>query len=763
MSQPPTDGAFAAHPPARLDDETRHFFGVEVTTPYRWLDDPSSEETRAWIAAQNAASEAFFAGTRREAHVSFLERWCQEPPRILPIERGGWRYWLEQLDGQDQPALWCGTLPPAAPAPARLVVDPASRGAALEAELIAVSPSGRYVAYGLAALGSDGASIQVWDAELGRELPEVVAPTAVPTVAWHPSESGFFYNVTRRIIAAEVAGQDDGVYWHRLGRPTSEDRRLLALDAARAEAGPIQGLHPFVPEADPASPASVLFVAATNYVTSARGLSCWPLPAEPEAGLGAETVLFRDAEAPLSWLGARGAEHLFATRLGAHRGRVVAIDLERPGRDRWRVVVPELEDALTTDSYTVRARCGALCGDRLLLTYLHHASHRVRLFDLDGGARGELPLPPLVTVEEIAPVRPGPTTAALGGEVASPDGESRGESHGVATGDAPHAAASAGGGRAPLSRGARISTVDLLGPHTLYRWRSCGADAGAGSVEIESALPSPLDPADFEVEQLFVAARDGVRVPMTVVRPRSLDRAAPAPTFLYGYGGWGQSITPRYSPDAALWLTLGGVYAYANLRGGGEYGDAWREAGQGARKQTVFDDFQDAALRLIADGVTTPELLGIKGLSNGGLLTAACYNQRPDLYGAVISEIPLVDVLWLDDTDTGRAIAAELGNPRQDRALFEALRAYSPLHNVKRQQRKPPLLLVVAERDGSALPGQAYRYTAACQAAAAGDQLVLLRTLPGVGHVGWPRRVMLRALAEEMAFFETFLMKEEAR
>src|SRR6185503_403277 len=134
---------------------------------------------------------------------------------------------------------------------------------------------------------------------------------------------------------------------------------------------------------------------------------------------------------------------------------------------------------------------------------------------------------------------------------------------------------------------------------------------------------TPLDAASFDVEQVFVVARDGVEVPLTIVRPRSLDRAAPAPTLLYGYGGWGQSITPRYSPEAACWLALGGVYAYANLRGGGEYSDVWRAAGQGVRKQTVFDDFQDAALQLLAAGVTTPAQLGIRGLSNGGLLTAA--------------------------------------------------------------------------------------------------------------------------------------------
>jgi len=435
-------------------------------------------------------------------------------------------------------------------------------------------------------------------------------------------------------------------------------------------------------------------------------------------------VLAEDAEAAFAWLGARGREHFFSTRLGAANGRVVAIDLDRPSRSMWRVVVAESDDALTTDTYTVHSRSGALCGNRLLVTYVHHASHRVRVFDLDGTARGELALPPLVSVEEIVAV--------------------------------------ASGGRPDSDAGAPqawVSTADLLCPHVLYRWSDAEGGVAAGRLEVVDSQPTPLRPDAFDVEQELFVARDGVRVPLTIVRPRALDRSRPAPLLLYGYGGWGQSITPRYSAEAACWLALGGVYAYANLRGGGEYGDAWRDAGQGVRKQTVFDDFQDAAVRLIERGVTTPRLLGIRGLSNGGLLVAACYNQRPDLYAAAIAEIPLADVMWLDRTDKGRAIAAELGNPRSNLNVARALLAYSPLQNVRPAPRKPALLVVVAENDDSAPPGQAYRWVAASQAAASAGQLVLLRTLPGCGHVGWPRSAMLDALADEVAFLEAVLMR----
>ena len=208
--------------------------------------------------------------------------------------------------------------------------------------------------------------------------------------------------------------------------------------------------------------------------------------------------------------------------------------------------------------------------------------------------------------------------------------------------------------------------------------------ASAGRLEIvDVAAHAASTPPRSTVEQELFVARDGVRVPLTIVRPRSLDRARAGADCCSTATAAGVSRSRRATrPEAACWLALGGVYAYANLRGGGEYGDAWRAAGQGVRKQTVFDDFQDAALRLIARGVTTPRLLGIRGLSNGGLLIAACYNQRPDLYAAAIAEIPLADVMWLDRTDKGRAVAAELGNPRSSLDVARALHAYSPLQNV---------------------------------------------------------------------------------
>jgi uncharacterized protein len=240
-------------------------------------------------------------------------------------------------------------------------------------------------------------------------------------------------------------------------------------------------------------------------------------------------------------------------------------------------------------------------------------------------------------------------------------------------------------------------------------------------------------------------------VPMYLLHAKDLARSGNHPTLLYGYGGFNQSITPEFHPDAALWLELGGVFALANIRGGGEYGEAWHVAGSGINKQNTFDDFYAAAEHLIAQGYTGAHKLCIRGLSNGGLLTAVAAHQRPDLFAGVITEVPLTDLFWLGDTPVGEAIAAEYGNPKANREMFEVMRSFSPLHNVK--PYGPPQLVVVAEQDINAPPAQAYKYVAArLEALESEDQPVLLRVAEGEGHTGWRPEMTRRTIAEEVAF-----------
>jgi prolyl oligopeptidase len=681
----------------------REFFGTRVVVPFPALEDTDSPEVRAWVERQNQLSTRLLAGPRCSRHLEFLDRhWC-EAPKILPIERPGRVFYLEHGRDQEQPVLWCRE--DAADLP-RCVLDPAElgvAGAALAAEQVSISPSGRFAALALCREGSEGMEIRVWDATRGALLVDAVPPTAVATVAWHPSERGFFYNVTRSLIGEQALGQVDGLYWHQLGTEARDDACLRSYAD-----GAGHSLHPHV-----TADGRFLLGVPMNFVTTERGLWRWFCPRDPGEALPEPTVVLEDGEAPWSLVGERGSLLYLTTQLDAPNGRVVAIDLERPGREHWRELVAESDHALGRDTYGVAARQSLLAGDRLLLTYVHHGHHRVHVHTLDGRPAGQLELPSPCTVYQVAP---------------------------------------ASGGSA-----ARLSVATILEPNRVHLWTAAG-------LELESRMPSALDEEDFVVEQVFYDSSDGTRIPMVIAHRRDLELDGDRPTFLYGYGGYGQAVTPKYYAEVALWLQLGGVYAYANLRGGGEYGTRWRRAGSGTRKQNSFDDLHAAAGWLVEKGYTRAARLGIKGLSMGGLLTATCYNQRPDLYGAVISEVPLVDVLALGDTEKGRAIASELGNPLAEREAFEAIRAYSPLHNVSPSDgaadggdaapAKPPLLVVVAEQDESALPGQAYRFAAACQAAARGDELVLLRVVHGVGHTGWPRSLLVRTLAEEITFFE---------
>jgi prolyl oligopeptidase len=261
-----------------------------------------------------------------------------------------------------------------------------------------------------------------------------------------------------------------------------------------------------------------------------------------------------------------------------------------------------------------------------------------------------------------------------------------------------------------------------------------------------------FDPDRYETEQLFVTSKDGTRVPVFVTSRKGLPRDGGNPTILYGYGGFSISLAPFFSPALIPWLESGGVYAVANLRGGGEYGTAWHDEGMLERKQNVFDDFAAAAERLIAEGITSAPKLAIEGGSNGGLLVAASLLQRPELFGAAVSQVPVTDMLRYQKIGTGRFWMTEYGDATASREAFDWLRAYSPLHNVAAGRSYPPLLVTTADGDDRVAPLHAFKFVATMQATA-GSGVYLLRHDMGAGHgAGKPLEMILAEVADTYAF-----------
>ena len=387
--------------------------------------------------------------------------------------------------------------------------------------------------------------------------------------------------------------------------------------------------------------------------------------------------LFDKEDASYSVVANDGPVFYVYTDRDAPRGRVVAVTLGRSDPAEWRTIVPQADDVIDSVS------CVA---DRLVITYSRDAYHVLKVFRLDGVFERDIPLPTVGTVS-------------------------------LAGADRRH-------------REVFFTFTSFTYPSTSFRF-----DFDQASLEEHYRPPVRFDPDGYEAKQLFATSRDGTRVPLFVVHRKGLALDGTNPTLLSGYGGFRVSMSPYFNVTLLPFLEQGGVFALAVVRGGGEYGETWHAAGMLGNKQKVFDDFIACAEKLVADGYTSPNKLSIEGGSNGGLLTAAVMLQRPDLFGAVVSAVPVTDMLRYHKLGVGRFWVPEYGSS-DDPKQFAFLRAYSPLHNVKPNVVYPPLLVTTAEGDDRVVPAHAFKFVATLQSVSSSPNPVLLRTETKAGHGG---------------------------
>jgi len=404
-------------------------------------------------------------------------------------------------------------------------------------------------------------------------------------------------------------------------------------------------------------------------------------------------ILVRGLENNWRLAGSVGDTLYFLTDLDAPRQRVVSIDVRGTSRPTLEVV-PEGEATL---------EAATIAGERLVLSYLVDARSELRLAALDGTPAGEIALPGIGTV--------------VTGESEAGDPE------------------------------LFYSYQSFATPAAIMRH-----DAATGAETVFKTPDVPFAPAMFDVRQVFYHSKDGTRVPMFLVHRKGIDFQGPQPTILYGYGGFNISVTPAFSPAVLQWIEMGGIYAVANLRGGGEYGKEWHEAGRLARKQNVFDDFIAAAEFLIAEKITTKEQLAISGRSNGGLLVGAVVNQRPDLFAAAIPAVGVMDMLRFDRFTAGRYWTDDYGDPGSQED-FRILRAYSPYQNILSGRDYPAIMAATADTDDRVVPGHSFKYVAALQAARIGARPHLIRIETRAGHgEGKPTDKVIEEYADLWAF-----------
>ena len=681
--------------PTRTEPVTETIHGVKVSDPYRWLENGDSAEVRSWTAQQNRLlRQSLDAVPSRKGLLDRL--WALHGIGALgaPVPKGkgrAARYFYTRREGQqNQPVLY---LRQGLRGADRVLLDVNALAADGTQALDWWYPSedGRLLAYGVSASGSEVSTLRVRDVDTGQDRPDVIPWTRACSLAWLPSGRGFYY--TRYPAPGSLpAGQEQyqrRVFFHRLGTDPSQDRMIFG-----------EGLGPS---------------AWTSVMLSPDGR--W-LGIEVSDG-AARTELFlidskkRGTPSPIPVVTGRPAifnlvdmldDRLYVvSNEDAPRYRLFQVDPRKPKRDNWKQVIAEGKDTLESV---------AAVGGKLAALYLKDASSRVRVFSRAGKLEREIKLPGLGTVTGL---------------------------HGR------HQA-----------RELFFGFTSFLTPTAVMR-HDLGAGRGWRRGDLRSSvvwqkLASPIDPDAFSVEQVRYPSKDGTLIPMFLVARKGLVRDSRAPTLLYGYGGFNVNITPSFAAAVGPFIEQGGVYAVANLRGGGEYGETWHRAGMLGNKQNVFDDFIAAAEFLIREKITSRNRLAISGRSNGGLLVAAAITQRPDLFHAAICGVPITDMLRYHLFRIARLWIPEYGTA-EDPEQFKFLYAYSPYHHVRDGVSYPATLIFTAESDTRVDPLHARKFAARLQAAQGGPGPILLRMEDHAGHgAGKPLSKSIEQYADEMAF-----------
>lgn len=639
------------------------YHGFKVADPYRWLEQYQDPEVRQWAEAQDAATRAFLDQMPEKTVKQIEERLAQlwDYPRFnLPVKAGQWCFFRKNDGLQNQPVLYRQQGLKGKP---EAVLDPNTWSSDGTIALASFAPSedGSLIAYTVSESGSDRQVIRIKNLETNQELPEVIRWCRFTSIAWVENR-GFFYD--RFPEPGTVSPEDETnynqVYWHQLGTDQAEDQLIFWQPDDKE-----LGFSAAVTEDK-----AYLVLTVYRGTDSRNGIYYRPLDSN-----GDFVRLLNVGEAMYTFLGSSGSTFYFLTDCDAPRRRIIAVDVNQPGRKYWQELIPQQDDVIED---------ACLVGGHFVVSTMHHVCSRLLLYTESGEYIKEIALPGLGSV------------AGISGRAAH---------HEFFFGFTAYTY--------PSQPFHYDLAAHQLKPFGEFRWR--------------------FNPDDFDVKQVFYNSKDGTQVPLFVMHKKGLALDGSNPTLLYGYGGFNVSVTPSFSPLRMLWMELGGVFAVANIRGGSEYGEEWHRAGMLGNKQNVFDDFMAAAEWLIANKYTSSRRLAIYGGSNGGLLVSACLVQRPELFGAAISAVPVTDMLRYHKWTVGRYWVPEYGNAEENPEDFQYLYRYSPLHNAKPADY-PPTLITTAESDDRVVPAHAYKLTAALQYAQTGTAPILLRLEAKAGH-----------------------------
>ena len=692
------------YPQTKTVDVVDTAFGIKIPDPYRWLEDDVrvNPAVADWVKAQNKVTDAYLDTLPGKDVLAARMKKLFDYERFGLPEKAGGHYFFTKNDGlQNQSVLYVRK---GLTGKDRILIDPNTwaKDGATALDSWVPSKNGKLLAYSIQDGGSDWRTIKVLDTATGTVLTDEIKWAKFTNISWVGND-GFLYSrfaEPKEGAAFQQLNYNQTVYYHKIGTPQSEDKAIYAT--------------PDKPEYGHS--AQVTHDGKWALITTSQGtdekyeLHIMPLGKKPS---WKAQPLVKGLEHEWQLVEGVGNKLWFITNKDAPRLKLVSVDLKAKVLNRapcegssdagdvcmaegfaFTDIVPERAETLT------RAQ---IVGERLILSYIKDAKSMAMMTNLAGGPAKEISLNAIGTASGFSGT-PGDPETFYG-----------------------------------------FSSFNQ--PGAVYRFDS---RTGQSTAFAEPKLS--FNPADFAIEQVFYPSKDGTKIPMFIVHKKGLDLSKGAPTLLYGYGGFNISQTPTYSATRMAWIQSGGVFALANLRGGGEYGKPWHDAGRLMNKQNVFDDFAAAGEYLVAKGYTAKGKLAIEGRSNGGLLVGASLNQRPDLFAAGHAAVGVMDMTRFDRFTAGRYWVDDYGSPAKEADLKMQL-TYSPYHNITSGVDYPAVIVSTADTDDRVVPGHSFKYTAALQAAKTGSRPKIIRIESRAGHgSGKPTDKLIEEYSDIYAF-----------
>uniref|UniRef100_UPI000EB54C41 prolyl oligopeptidase family serine peptidase n=1 Tax=Pedobacter schmidteae TaxID=2201271 RepID=UPI000EB54C41 len=657
-----------------------NYFGTEVADPYRWLEDDRSEETKAWVKAQNTVTQNYLsqipfrdAIKARLTHLMNYEKYSQ------PFKEGTYTYFYKNTGLQNQSVLYRQQ----AGGEAEIFLDPNtfSKDATTSLASIDFSKDGSLCAYQLSAGGSDWTNVVVMKTGDKSLVGDTLKDIKFSGIAWQGNEGFYYSSYDKPAAGSQLSGltQYHKLYYHKLGTAQKDDVLIFG-----GEKTPRRYVGAGLTEDE-----RYLIISAAN-TTSGNELYIKDL-SKPASAIIAVVDNFEQNH---SIIDNEGSKLFIYTNLQAPNGRIVTVDAADPKPANWKELIKETNHVLTPTAG----------GGKLFANYIVDAVSKVLQYDKNGVMEHEIELPGLGT---------------------------------------------AGGFSGKKDQKELFYTfTSYVYPTTIFKY-----DVNSGKSELYKKSGVDFDPLMYESKQFFYTSKDGTKVPLIVTYKKGTPLNGKNPTVLYGYGGFNVSLTPAFSTSVLTLLEQGGIYAVANLRGGGEYGEQWHVAGTKLQKQNVFDDFIAAAEYLIAQKYTSRDYLAIMGGSNGGLLVGAVMAQRPELVKVAFPAVGVMDMLRYHKFTSGAGWAYDYGTSEDSKEMFEYLYKYSPVHALKAGVAYPATMVTTADHDDRVVPAHSFKFAATLQKDQGGKAPVLISIMTNAGHgAGKPTDKAIEEIADKWAF-----------